>query len=165
MIFDKLESAAAAAQDALELKLAACDLMDRRILRLARDVDPRYAAAIPRDAEAMLIVEQQSSEQREVIESLQQVAPPLAAEAAAGLQPLGHSPGGVRPVRRLSARLAHAVSRRDRSVRCRLSKTSPFLRRRFPNSSSRCRRSFRRIRSLRPSSRMPATGNCTFGRF
>jgi FAD/FMN-containing dehydrogenase/Fe-S oxidoreductase len=74
MFFDKLESAAAAAQDALELKLAACDLMDRRILRLARDVDPRYAAAIPRDAEAMLIVEQQSSEQREVIESLQQVA-------------------------------------------------------------------------------------------
>ncbi|MEX2027846.1 MAG: FAD-binding oxidoreductase, partial [Pirellulaceae bacterium] len=74
MFFDKLESAAAAAQDVQELKLAACDLMDRRILRLARDVDPRYAAAIPRDAEAMLMVEQQSSEQREVIESLQQVA-------------------------------------------------------------------------------------------
>ncbi|HUE72770.1 MAG TPA: anaerobic glycerol-3-phosphate dehydrogenase subunit C [Pirellulaceae bacterium] len=74
MFFDKLESAAAAAQDAVDLKLAACDLMDRRILRLARDVDPRYAAAIPRDAEAMLMVEQQASEQREVIESLQQVA-------------------------------------------------------------------------------------------
>ena len=74
MFFDKLESAAAAAQDAIDLKLAACDLMDRRILRLARDVDPRYAAAIPRDAEAMLMVEQQGHEQREVIESLQQVA-------------------------------------------------------------------------------------------
>jgi FAD/FMN-containing dehydrogenase/Fe-S oxidoreductase len=74
MFFDKLEAAATAAQDAVELKLAACDLMDRRILRLARDLDPRYAAAIPRDAEAMLVVEQQSSDQREVIESLQQVA-------------------------------------------------------------------------------------------
>jgi FAD/FMN-containing dehydrogenase len=92
MFFDKLEAAATAAQDAVELKLAACDLMDRRILRLARDLDPRYAAAIPRDAEAMLVVEQQSSDQREVIESLQQVAP-LAAEAAVGVQ---LSPGARR---------------------------------------------------------------------
>ena len=74
VFFDKLEAAATAAQDAAELKLAACDLMDRRILRLARDLDPRYAAAIPRDAEAMLLVEQQAGEQREVIESLQQTA-------------------------------------------------------------------------------------------
>jgi anaerobic glycerol-3-phosphate dehydrogenase C subunit len=74
MFFDKLEAAATAAQDAVELKLAACDLIDRRILRLARDLDPRYATAIPRDAEAMLVVEQQASEQREVIECLQQVA-------------------------------------------------------------------------------------------
>ena len=74
MFFDRLEAAAQAAMEAAELKLAACDLMDRRILTLARDVDPRYAHAIPRDAEAMLMVEQQADESREVIESLQQVA-------------------------------------------------------------------------------------------
>jgi FAD/FMN-containing dehydrogenase/Fe-S oxidoreductase len=74
MFFDRLEAAAQAAMEAAELKLAACDLMDRRILTLARDVDPRYAQAIPRDAEAMLMVEQQAEESREVIESLQQVA-------------------------------------------------------------------------------------------
>ena len=37
-------------------------------------MDARYAQAIPREAEAMLMVEQQADEAREVIESLQQVA-------------------------------------------------------------------------------------------
>jgi FAD/FMN-containing dehydrogenase/Fe-S oxidoreductase len=74
MFFDKLEAAATAAQEATELKLAACDLLDRRILRLARDLDPRYRNAIPAEAEAVLLVEQQAAEQREVIECLQLVA-------------------------------------------------------------------------------------------
>ncbi|HMC09874.1 MAG TPA: FAD-linked oxidase C-terminal domain-containing protein, partial [Pirellulaceae bacterium] len=72
MFFDRLEAAAQAAMEAAELKLAACDLMDRRILTLARDIDPRYAQAIPRDAEAMLMIEQQADDEREVIDSLQQ---------------------------------------------------------------------------------------------
>ena len=50
LFFDKLESAAVAAGEAQSLGLAACDLMDRRILSLARDVDERYARAIPREA-------------------------------------------------------------------------------------------------------------------
>ena len=50
----------------------ACDLIDRRILSLARETDPRYAQAIPREAEAMLLVEQQGDDEREVIDSLQQ---------------------------------------------------------------------------------------------
>ena len=73
IFFDRLEAAAQAAMEAAELGLVSCDLMDRRILTLARDIDPRYAQAIPREAEAMLLVEQQASEQRDVIESLQQV--------------------------------------------------------------------------------------------
>jgi FAD/FMN-containing dehydrogenase/Fe-S oxidoreductase len=72
LFFDRLESAAIAATEARALGLAACDLIDRRILSLARDIDEHYARAIPRDAEAMLIIEQQADEQREVIESLQQ---------------------------------------------------------------------------------------------
>ena len=72
VFFDRLESAATAAAEARELNLVACDLVDRRILSLAREVDPRYAQAIPREAEAMLIVEQQGDDEREVIESLQQ---------------------------------------------------------------------------------------------
>jgi Fe-S oxidoreductase/FAD/FMN-containing dehydrogenase len=72
LFFDKLESAAIAATEARELGLAACDLIDRRILSLARDIDPHYARAIPRDAEAMLMIEQQADDDRTVIDSLQQ---------------------------------------------------------------------------------------------
>ena len=73
LFFDRLEAAALAAEEARSLNLVACDLIDRRILSLARDLDDRYARAIPRDAEAMLLVEQHGDEEREVIESLQQV--------------------------------------------------------------------------------------------
>jgi FAD/FMN-containing dehydrogenase/Fe-S oxidoreductase len=72
LFFDRLESAAIAAIEAQSLGLAACDLIDRRILSLARDIDEHYARAIPRDAEAMLMIEQQADNEREVIESLQQ---------------------------------------------------------------------------------------------
>jgi hypothetical protein len=46
--------------------------MDRRILSLAREVDPRYAHAIPREAEAMLLLEQLGETPQEVQETLQQ---------------------------------------------------------------------------------------------
>jgi FAD/FMN-containing dehydrogenase/Fe-S oxidoreductase len=72
LFFDRLEAAATAAIAAKELGLAACDLMDRRILSLARDVDPHYARAIPREAEAMLMIEQQADDERTVIDTLQQ---------------------------------------------------------------------------------------------
>ena len=74
LFFDRLESAATAASEAKSLGVSACDLMDRRILSLARDLDPRYAQAIPREAEAMLLVEQQAEESSQVLETLQQVA-------------------------------------------------------------------------------------------
>src|SRR5262245_1836547 len=72
LFFDKLESAATAATEAQSLGLAACDLIDRRILSLARDIDEHYARAIPRDAEAMLLIEQQADDERDVIDGLQQ---------------------------------------------------------------------------------------------
>jgi FAD/FMN-containing dehydrogenase/Fe-S oxidoreductase len=72
VFFDRLESAAVAAAEARSLGLVSCDLMDRRILSLAREADPRYAHAIPREAEAMLVIEQQGDDEREVLDSLQQ---------------------------------------------------------------------------------------------
>jgi FAD/FMN-containing dehydrogenase/Fe-S oxidoreductase len=72
VFFDRLEAAATAATEAQALGLAACDLMDRRILSLAREIDPRYARAIPRDTEAMLLIEQQADAERDVLESLRQ---------------------------------------------------------------------------------------------
>jgi FAD/FMN-containing dehydrogenase/Fe-S oxidoreductase len=74
MFFDRLESAATAAAEAQSLGVSACDLMDRRILSLARDLDSRYAQVIPREAEAMLLVEQVADDASQVLETLQQVA-------------------------------------------------------------------------------------------
>ena len=47
LFFDRLESAAVAAISSPALGLAACDLIDRRILSLARDIDEHYGRAIP----------------------------------------------------------------------------------------------------------------------
>ncbi|HEV3342225.1 MAG TPA: anaerobic glycerol-3-phosphate dehydrogenase subunit C [Pirellulales bacterium] len=57
LLFDRLESAARAVQEVLAFDPAACDLMDRRHLALARESSPRYDALIPASTEALLLVE------------------------------------------------------------------------------------------------------------
>ncbi len=54
--FDRMESASNAALEVLAGEVATCDLMDRRLLSLARE-DSRFARIIPANAEAMLLVE------------------------------------------------------------------------------------------------------------
>jgi FAD/FMN-containing dehydrogenase/Fe-S oxidoreductase len=61
-LFDRLESAARAVQEVLTFDPAACDLMDRRHLALARETDPRYDALIPAATEALLLVEFQNDD-------------------------------------------------------------------------------------------------------
>lgn len=73
LFFDRLESAARGAIEAGRLDVAACDLMDRRLLTLARDTDDRYQALIPREAEAMLLVEQDADSPGELRERLDAV--------------------------------------------------------------------------------------------
>jgi anaerobic glycerol-3-phosphate dehydrogenase C subunit len=72
LFFERLEPAALAAREAAACGLAACDLMDRRILALARDLDPRYAQVIPREAEALLLVEAHGEHETRVRELVQQ---------------------------------------------------------------------------------------------
>ena len=55
------------------MEAAACDLMDRRLLSIARDADVRYDLFIPRDAEAMLLVEMQGETPDEVRQRMQNV--------------------------------------------------------------------------------------------
>lgn len=57
LFFDRLEAAATAALQVPSLGAVACDLMDRRLLSIAREADVRYDALIPAGAEAMLLVE------------------------------------------------------------------------------------------------------------
>lgn len=57
LIFDSLDKAARSVESLLPLMPAACDLMDRRHLSLARETDVRYELMIPSAAEAVLLVE------------------------------------------------------------------------------------------------------------
>ena len=57
LLFESLDKAAHAVLEIAETGPAACDLMDRRHLSLARETDVRYELLIPGETEAMLLVE------------------------------------------------------------------------------------------------------------
>lgn len=59
LFFRRLELAARGALAALAQGVVACDLMDRRLLEIARETDDRYDQLIPREAEAMVLAELQ----------------------------------------------------------------------------------------------------------
>ena len=73
LFFDRLESAAQAALLLATMGVSACDLMDRRLLTISREVDVRFDVIIPRDAEAMLLVEQHGDDAGELRDRLKQV--------------------------------------------------------------------------------------------
>lgn len=58
LLFGDLASAIKSVQTIVRLQPSACDLLDRRLLSLAREADPRFASLIPPAAEAALLVEQ-----------------------------------------------------------------------------------------------------------
>lgn len=66
LIFESLDKAARAVQEVLTLGPVACDLMDRRHLSLAREIDVRYELLIPGAAEAVLLVEHTGETAQEV---------------------------------------------------------------------------------------------------
>lgn len=70
LLFEKMELAARAALEARKDEVAACDLMDRRLIEIAREMDPRYEAMLPRGAEALLLIEHQGDELSEVKQRL-----------------------------------------------------------------------------------------------
>ncbi|QDT07221.1 Anaerobic glycerol-3-phosphate dehydrogenase subunit C [Rubripirellula lacrimiformis] len=55
--YHRMDMAARSAVAAMRHGLVACDLMDRRLLQIARDTDPRFSELLPREAEAMVLVE------------------------------------------------------------------------------------------------------------
>lgn len=70
LMFGSLESAIQAMQLILPLEPSACDLLDRRLLSLGRGADQRFRDLILPDAEAGLIIEFPGSNEREVIQRL-----------------------------------------------------------------------------------------------
>lgn len=57
LFFSRLDTAAKAVLELGRDEVAACDLMDRRLLEIARETERVYESIIPRGAEAMLLVE------------------------------------------------------------------------------------------------------------
>ncbi len=80
LFFDRLESAARGALEVIRCGAATCDLMDRRLLTIAREMDVRYEMLIPADAEAMLLVEQSGDDAYEVGQRLKAVVGRLTRE-------------------------------------------------------------------------------------
>ncbi|MCA9191574.1 MAG: anaerobic glycerol-3-phosphate dehydrogenase subunit C [Planctomycetales bacterium] len=62
MFFARLDTAARAVLALSDCELSACDLMDRRLLEIARETEPVYASIVPRGAEAMLLIEYQGEQ-------------------------------------------------------------------------------------------------------
>lgn len=73
LFFDRMEAAAQAAVEIAGMGVSACDLMDRRLLTIARECDVRLDLLIPRDAEAMLLVERHGDEAQIVRDSLRKI--------------------------------------------------------------------------------------------
>jgi FAD/FMN-containing dehydrogenase/Fe-S oxidoreductase len=73
LFFDRLDAAARGALELSRSGVAACDLMDRRLLTIAREVDVRYELLIPAEAEAMLLVELTGDSPEEVGDRLREL--------------------------------------------------------------------------------------------
>lgn len=73
LMFDRLEKAVRAVQEVRRIDITACDLLDRRLISLAREQDVRYEALIPNDSEAILLIETEGESIAEVREGLSRV--------------------------------------------------------------------------------------------
>ncbi len=80
LLFGDLTSAIGAVQRIATLQPSACDLLDRRLLSLARDADVRFAELIPAMAEAAVIVEQTGFSDQQVRARIDDVVRLLRAE-------------------------------------------------------------------------------------
>jgi FAD/FMN-containing dehydrogenase/Fe-S oxidoreductase len=92
LLFGQLESAIKAVQEIVHQEPSACDLMDRRLLWLARESDPRFEQLIAPSAEAALIVEQigfSDAQCRDRIDAVIKVVRSLEVGAAVAYQ--GHT--------------------------------------------------------------------------
>ncbi|MFM7115821.1 MAG: anaerobic glycerol-3-phosphate dehydrogenase subunit C [Planctomycetota bacterium] len=72
--FDRLDAAARAAVEINSLDVSACDLLDRRLLVLARETNPQLVRLVPPAAEAMLLVEYQTETDAELREKLENLS-------------------------------------------------------------------------------------------
>jgi FAD/FMN-containing dehydrogenase/Fe-S oxidoreductase len=70
---DRLEAAARVALEAAKLGMSACDLLDRRLLSIARELNEGFETLIPVDVEAIVLVEQSGDDPRRIRDDLRRV--------------------------------------------------------------------------------------------
>lgn len=73
LMFDRLEKAVRAVAEVRRLNVSACDLLDRRLISLAREQDVRYDVLLPHDTEAILLIENEGESIGEVREGLSKI--------------------------------------------------------------------------------------------
>ena len=73
LLFGQLEGAVRSVQQIARQQPSACDLLDRRLLTLAREADPRFQEFISPAAEAALLVEQTGFSEQQVRDRIRQV--------------------------------------------------------------------------------------------
>ena len=73
LLFERLELAARAALELSRFRPWACDLLDRRLMRLAGESDMRFQLLLPEVTEASLLIEVQDDDPAEVRGRLQQM--------------------------------------------------------------------------------------------
>lgn len=71
LFFHRLESAARCALRSLQYGPVACDLMGRRLLGIARETERQFEEVLPREAEAMLLLELQGDSLHELTDRIQ----------------------------------------------------------------------------------------------
>jgi Fe-S oxidoreductase len=77
LLFGQMEAAVRAVQAISPQQPSACDLLDRRLLTLAREADPRFAELISPSAEAALIVEQTGFSRAQIQDRIRMVVEAL----------------------------------------------------------------------------------------
>lgn len=73
LAFGKLQDAIEAIEVMAGLQPSACDLLDRRLISLAREADQRFAKLIPAQAEAVVLVEQTGYGHRQATDRLSNI--------------------------------------------------------------------------------------------
>jgi len=73
LFFSRMTDAAKVAAELRHLPIRACDLVDRRLLTLAREADPTYDGLIPTGAEAMLLIEAKSDSESRLLDTLSDI--------------------------------------------------------------------------------------------
>lgn len=84
LLYPSVDSAAEAVRHLVHEEPSACDLLDRRILTLACEIDEQLARAVPPTTEAALIVEQTGGNEEDVLRRLERLVAAQQASAVPG---------------------------------------------------------------------------------